>query len=81
VQDDLEQEVAQLFRHVLRVAFVQQVQDLVGFLYQVRAQRGVGLLAVPGASVRRAQLRDDVSQAVVFGEFGGVGHGRDLWRV
>ena len=86
VHEDLAQQVAQLLRHVLGVALVQQMQDLVSLLQQVRPQRRVGLLAVPGAAIRRVQPGDDVAQADVLGDFFDVGHGivtsrRPVYRV
>ncbi len=54
VEDDLEQQVAELAGQLGRRAGLERVVDLVGLLEQVLAQRLVGLLAVPRDS-RRAR--------------------------
>ena len=53
VEDDLEQQVAELLGQLRRRPGLERVVDLVGLLEQVLAQRRVGLLAVPRAAVRR----------------------------
>ena len=59
VEDDLEQQVAELAGELGRGAGLERVVDLVGLLEQVLAERLVGLLAVPRAAVRLAQpVRD-----------------------
>ena len=55
VEDDLEQQVAELAGQLGRRAGLERVVDLVRLLEQVLAQRGVGLLAVPRAAVGLAQ--------------------------
>ena len=55
VEDDLEQQVAELPGELRRGARLERVVDLVGLLEQVLAQRGVGLLAIPRAAVGLAQ--------------------------
>ncbi len=57
-EDDLEQQVAELLAVLVRIVPVQGVQDLVGLLQEVAPERGVSLLAIPGAVA--AQLRHDV---------------------
>jgi hypothetical protein len=56
VEDDLQQQVAELLAQVVAVAGGRQVLDglhhLVALLEQVRQQRGVRLLGVPGAAAR-----------------------------
>ena len=51
VQDDLEQQVAELPGELGRGAGLERVVDLVRLLEQVVAQRRVGLLAVPRTAV------------------------------
>ena len=51
VEDDLEQQVAELLGELRRGAGLERVVDLVGLLEQVAAQAQVGLLAVPRAAV------------------------------
>ena len=55
VQDDLQQQVAELAGQLGGRAALERVVDLVRLLEQVVAQRGVGLLAVPRTAVRLAQ--------------------------
>ena len=59
VQDDLEEQVAELLGEGRRRARLERVVDLVGLLEQVLAQRLVGLLAVPRAAVGLAQPARD----------------------
>ena len=61
-EDGLEQEVAELFAEVRRLAAFDRLEHLVGFLEHERAQRGVRLLAVPRAAVRRAQRAHDLDE-------------------
>jgi hypothetical protein len=55
VKDDLQQQIAELLRELPGIAAVQRVQRLVGLLHQIRAQRIVRLLAVPGTAAGRPQ--------------------------
>jgi len=55
VEDDLEEQITEFLHEVIRILFVDGVQDLVGFLDQVGFQRGAGLFAIPGASTLAAQ--------------------------
>ena len=52
IEEDLQQQVAQLFGQVRPVAPLDGVEDLVGLLQRVLADRVEGLLAVPRAAVR-----------------------------
>src|SRR5205085_8020146 len=63
VQDDLEEEVAQLLADLPGVPRVERLDDLVGLLEHVGPQRRSGLGAVPGAAALAAQARDDLDQA------------------
>jgi hypothetical protein len=62
VQERLEQEVAQLLPQLLGVVAADGVQDLVGLLEQVRAERPVRLGLVPRAAVLGVQARDGLDQ-------------------
>jgi hypothetical protein len=59
---DLEQQVAELVAQPAEVAGVERLERLVGLLEQMRTQAGVRLLAVPGASVGRAQPLGDAAR-------------------
>ena len=59
----LKQEVAQLLAHVLGVIGLQGLQGLIGFLNEVGAQRDVGLLLIPWAAARTAEVMDDLLEA------------------
>ena len=52
VEDDLQQDVAELLAHRHRVVVDDRVVGLVRLLEQVAAQRGVRLLGVPRAAAR-----------------------------
>ena len=52
LEDDLQQQIAQLLAVVVDVAGGQRVDHLVGLLDEVGDQRLQRLLAVPGAAVR-----------------------------
>ena len=60
----LEQEVAELFAEVRRLAALDRLEHLVGFLEHERTQRGVRLLAVPRAAIRRAQRAHDLDETL-----------------
>ena len=62
VEDDLQEEVAQLAGEVLVRALVDGHQHLVGLLEGHRLQAGVGLLAVPRAAAGRAEPRDQAHE-------------------
>ncbi len=55
VEDNLEQEIAQLLADVRRVSGVEGVKDLVGLLDEERAERFAGLFSVPGTAAFAAQ--------------------------
>src|SRR5439155_2689263 len=76
VEDDLEQDVAQLLAHRGGVVVHDRVVGLVRLFQQVPAQRGVGLLGVPRTAAGRAQPvhdGDDVEQPGA-GRLRGAGH-------
>ena len=77
VEDDLEQQVAELAGELRRRAALERVVDLVRLLEEVVAQRGVGLLPVPRAAVGLAEPGRDPGHAPRRGE---VGDGRDRRR-
>jgi hypothetical protein len=62
VDDDLEEQVAELLAQPAAVAGVERVEDLVRLLEDERPQARVRLLAVPGAAVGRAQAVGDVRE-------------------
>ena len=55
VEDDLKEQISQLAGEFTWVAGFHGVEDFVGFLDQVFAERRVGLFAVPGATVGAAE--------------------------
>ena len=56
---DLEQEIAELITKAPRITGVERLESLVRLFEQMRAQRRMRLLAVPGAAVGRAQTVGD----------------------
>ena len=59
MEDDLEEEIAELVGESRRGARPERVVDLVGLLEEMVAERLVGLLAIPRAAVREPQpMRD-----------------------
>jgi hypothetical protein len=62
VEDDLQQEVAELGAELAIVAGVDRLGDLVGLLDRLRLDRRVRLLAVPGAAAGTAQAVHDAHQ-------------------
>ena len=60
VEDDLQQEVAELFCEVGVVAALDGVEDLVGLFQSVFSNRVEGLFAVPGAAAGAAQPSYDL---------------------
>ena len=67
LEDDLQQQVAQLFAVIVDVSGRQRVDHLVGLLDQVGHQRRQGLLAIPGASVGREQPLHQTDQLAHLG--------------
>ena len=59
IEEDLQQQIAQLFREVRKVSALNGVEDLVGFFEGVFADGVEGLLAVPGAAAGSAQAGHD----------------------
>jgi hypothetical protein len=59
VEEDLEEEVAELFGEFGIVAGVEGVEDFVGFFDEVGAEGRMGLLAVPGAAAGGAKAGHD----------------------
>src|SRR6185295_16149227 len=66
VEDDLEQQVAELGPELVWVAAVDRLRDLVGFLDDVTANRSMVLLAIPRTAARAAQAHHDLDQAIEF---------------
>ena len=62
LEDDLEEQVTQLFLVVRDVPGLDGLDHLVRFLQQIGSQGAQRLLAVPGAAARIAQLVHDVEQ-------------------
>ncbi len=63
-EDGLEQEVAELFAQMRRLAAFDRLEHLVGLLEHEGPQRGVRLLAVPRAPIRRAQRAHDLDETL-----------------
>ena len=63
VEDDLQKKISQFFAQIGVIRPVDGVDRFAGFLEQARAQRFVGLLAVPRAALGRAEQTDDGAQA------------------
>jgi hypothetical protein len=63
VEDNLQQQVAKFFREFQVVAAFQSFENLVSFLKQIGAQRQMGLLDIPGTSIRGTQTRLQFDQA------------------
>ena len=61
-EHDEEQQVAQLVAEFLVVIGVHGLEDLVEFLYEMRANGGHGLRAVPRAPARRAERGRQVDE-------------------
>jgi len=59
VEENLEEKVAELLGELGVIGRVERVEDLVSFFNKIRAEGGVGLLAVPGAAFRGAETRHD----------------------
>jgi glutaredoxin 3 len=78
VEDDLQQEVAELVAKRGGIAAIDGVEDLVGFLEHVGAERRVSLLAIPGTAAGGPQARHDVDQSSERIDGSGVGHARAL---
>src|ERR1700675_602655 len=55
MKNHLEQKIAHLLGELLVIAGIESVDNFVRFFNQVRAQRRVGLLAVPRAALWRAK--------------------------
>ena len=69
VKDDLKQKVAELLLHQCHVVLVYRLDNLVGLLDEVAADRVVVLLAVPRAAAGLTQDRhylDQIADFVVF---------------
>ena len=63
VENNLQQQVAKFFREFRVVAAFQSFENLVSFLNQIGAQRQMGLLDIPGTSIRGTQTRLQFDQA------------------
>jgi hypothetical protein len=63
VEDDLEQKVAEFLAEVGVIGIGDGVNGLAGFLEESGAEGFVGLLAVPRATVGRAEEADDGAEA------------------
>jgi len=71
VEDDLQEEVAELFAEGVRIAAADRGGDFFRFLAEAGDQRAMRLLAVPRASLGRAQPRHDAQEAVERARHGG----------
>jgi hypothetical protein len=63
VENDLEEEVAEFLAQVGVIGFGDGVDGLAGFLEESGAEGFVGLLAVPRATLGRAEEADDGAEA------------------
>jgi hypothetical protein len=63
LENDLQQEIPELLAVRLGVSVLDGLEDLVGLLEDVGAQRREGLLPVPGASVRAPEAGHDGEKA------------------
>ena len=72
IEQNLEQQIAQLARKFFPIAIVDGFQNFVGFLKGVGLDRIEGLFAVPRASARTAQPGHDRNRA--FETFSSSGH-------
>ena len=69
VEQHLHEHVAQLFLQVRRITGVDGLADLIRLLQEVAADALVRLHLIPGAAVRRTQVRDErneVAQVIAF---------------
>ncbi|MNE40600.1 hypothetical protein D3C80_1346300 [compost metagenome] len=55
VKHNLQQQIAKLLLHVIRIILIKGLQHFVGFLNQILAQRFMRLLTVPRAALRASQ--------------------------
>jgi hypothetical protein len=62
MKDRLEEQVPQFLPQVLKIPSVNRFQDFVCFFQQIGFQGIVGLLPVPGATVRPSQARHDFNE-------------------
>jgi hypothetical protein len=62
VEENLEEQITEFFGELGVVGGIEGVEDLIGFLNQVGAERGVGLFAVPRAATRGTEARHDANQ-------------------
>ncbi len=70
VHEHEQQYVAEFLAQILLVVLPHRVRDFVSFLEQLRDQRLVSLLAIPGATVRGAEVGDDVAELLeVIGDW------------
>jgi len=74
VEDDLVENVAKLFEHLVAVAGLDGVDQFVRLFDQVLHERLVGLLTIPGASARRAQLLEYGDEFFELRMLRGLGH-------
>jgi indole-3-glycerol phosphate synthase len=62
VENDLDQDIPELFAHVRQVQPVDRIEQLAAFIDKTARERLVGLLLVPRAASRPAQAGDGVTQ-------------------
>ena len=75
MEKDLEKEVAKFFSEFGVIGAVEGVEDFVGFFDEIGAEGGVGLFAVPGATVRSAEAGHDSDELFEGGSDGGGASG------
>jgi len=59
MEENLEKEITEFFREFGVVGAVEGIEDFVGFLNEIGTEGGVGLLAVPRATVGRTKACHD----------------------
>ena len=64
LQENVQEQVAQLFAQVRNVVGVERFQYFVTFFQKIFAKRLMRLLAIPGAALRRAEMRDHFAERV-----------------
>jgi len=75
VEDDLEQEIAELLAHGRAATGLDRLEDFVGFLDEKWFERSRGLLTIPRATARFTESLHDVQEPLKENT-GGVGHFR-----
>lgn len=62
MHDNVQKQVTEFLPHIIIIRPVDRIHDLIAFFDQSRAEAGVGLFAIPRASVRGAEAGYDFLQ-------------------